>query len=75
MKTYIVRKPFTLGYGSDTRNPNPTRSRTLQVGEVVTRVAEYPNGNVWITDPDGERGKIECGSIANLLRDGRLEAA
>lgn len=73
MKTYVVRKPFTIGCGSTTRNPNPSRGETLPVGAAVTLVAEAPNGNVWLSGPDGTTGRIQCGSVANLLRDGRLE--
>lgn len=73
MRRFIVRKPITLGYGSNVHDPNPKRIREHEAGTVLTLDSESPNGNVWFIDPDGERGKIEAGEVRNLTLDGRLE--
>ena len=75
MKTYIVQKPITLGYGSHVRATTPTRYKVFQPGSVLSLASEAPNGNVWFIDDANERGKIECGEVANLLRDGRVRLA
>jgi hypothetical protein len=46
----------------------------LNIGDIVD--AQEPTtwtSNVWITTANGERGKIECGSVENLFKDGRAE--
>lgn len=72
MRTYIVQKPLRLGYDSHVRAPTPTRYKTFQSGVTLRLDSQAPNGNVWFIDPDGERGKIECGAVSNLLRDGDI---
>ena len=67
----IVLKPFSIVTGSHVRNLGGTGFRELKPSEVVDAV-EPPTwtSNVWITTLDGERGKIECGTVENLIRDG-----
>lgn len=68
--TYKVLKPLSLGYGSTTRTPTPSRYKTIQPGIEVTLESVAPNGNVWFIDHEGERGKIEAGDISNLEQMG-----
>lgn len=73
MKKYLVHKePLTLGYDSHVHAPTPRRHKTHPVGTVLTLDCEAPNGNVWFIDEDGERGKIACGSVENLIKRERL---
>ena len=72
MKIYVVRKSISLGYGSHVRNPNPNRIKIHEAGSILRLDSEAPNGNVWFIDSDGERGKIECGSVANLTKNGLI---
>lgn len=72
MRKFIVLKPVTLGYGSHVRQPTPSRFVTQEKGTILSLDSEAPNGNVWFFDEDGKRGKIECGEVANLTKDGRL---
>lgn len=74
-KKFIVQKPITLGYGSHIHDPNCKSSKVHAVGTVLVLDAESFSGNVFFIDPDGERGKIECGEVRNLLRDGRVVPA
>ena len=72
----IVLKPFSIVTGSHVHNLGGTGFRDLKTGEVVD--AKEPTtwtSNVWITTADGERGKIECGTVENLFRDGRAAIA
>lgn len=69
---YIVNKQIVLGYDSHVHRPTSPRHKVIEPGAVLTLDSEAPNGNVWFIDEDGERGKIECGSVSNLLRDGRV---
>lgn len=62
------------GHGSNVRCPTPTRYKTHQPGEILELSSEAPNGNVWFIDQDGERGKIECGQVSSLVRDGEVVA-
>ena len=75
MKTYIVQKPITLGYDSHSRAPTPSRYKTHKEGSKLTLSSEAPNGNVWFFDESKERGKIECGEVANLVNDGSVRLA
>ena len=61
-----------LGYGSNVHDPNPKRIVEHAAGTVLTLESESPSGNVWFRDPQGYRGKIECGEVRNLTRDDRL---
>lgn len=72
MRTFIVQKPITLGYGSNVQQTTPTRNKQHQAGSILHLDMEAPNGNVWFFDADNERGKIECGELANLIKDGRV---
>ena len=68
-----VTKPFLIITGSHTQNLGGTGYRELQVGEVVDAVEPTTwTSNVWITTEDGTRGKIECGSVENLIKDNRV---
>ena len=69
---YTVLKPFRLGYGSDVRSPTPKRYKTMKPGDEILYQSTAPNGNVWFSDPDGERGKIECGQLSNLVDRGDI---
>jgi hypothetical protein len=69
-----VKKPFGIIVGSHTQNLGGTGIRVLNIGDIVD--AQEPTtwtSNVWITTANGERGKIECGSVENLFKDGRAE--
>lgn len=70
---YTALKSFQLGYGSTVRAPTPDRYKTVTPGDEVLHESTAPNGNVWFLDPDGERGKIECGEVGNLIREGSIE--
>jgi hypothetical protein len=72
MRLFEVVQPVFLGYGSHVRHTTPTRHKLMQPGTLLRLQSEAPNGNVWFLDPDGERGKIECGEVRNLTRDGRV---
>jgi len=72
MKARIL-KPISIQVGSDIHNPSGGRFVPLPVGEVVDM--EDSRGmscNVWVTF-QGQRGKIDCGEIRNITRDGRVE--
>lgn len=69
---YLVEKSIHLGYDSHTQRPTSSRHKEIKPGAVLTLDSEAPNGNVWFFDEDGERGKIECGAVSNLLKDGRV---
>jgi hypothetical protein len=73
MKSYIVQKPIQLGYDSNVHNPNPQIYKNHREGSVLLLSSEAPNGNVWFIDSDGERGKIECGEVQNLIDRGVLK--
>jgi len=68
---YIVQDEFFLYYGSTTQR-SATHRRTICRGERLTLDSQAFNGNVWFIDSAGSRGKIECGSVANLERRGLL---
>ena len=68
----VIKKPFSIITGSHVHNLNGTGSRKLEIGEEV--IAEDTEScNVWLTTKDGIRGKIECGSYENLIKNGRAE--
>ena len=65
---------FSIGIGSDSRNPNTT-SLPIPLGTTLRWEEDAPNGNVWFNvEINGEkyRGKIECGRITNLIKRGRI---
>jgi hypothetical protein len=69
----VTQNPLTIQVGSDVRNPTGGHFVAIPVGETIS--LEDSRGmscNVWITW-QGQRGKIECGEIRNLTRDGRIE--
>jgi hypothetical protein len=70
---YEVLEPLTLGFGSHTRQLSPSNYKTYKRGEVLTLDSESRNGNVWFIDKDGDRGKIESGSVQNLVRRGMVK--
>ena len=72
MRAFIVLKPLTLGYDSDVRCLTPARVKIHAPGTRLVFNQETTSGNVWFFDADGERGKIECGELANLTRTGRI---
>jgi len=69
---YTVLKPLRLGYDSTIHAPTPRRYKTMNPGDEILYQSTAPNGNVWFFDPDGERGKIECGDVGNLVRGGSI---
>lgn len=65
-RRFELKVPLRLGYGSHVREPTPKRYKTHPPGTILQLDSEAPNGNVWFLDPEGERGKIECGQVSNL---------
>jgi hypothetical protein len=60
--------------GSHSQNPNGT-SVTIPIGTTLTWDGDSPNGNVWFVfylDDVQHRGKIECGTITNLIKRGAI---
>ena len=72
MRQFTVQKAISLGYDSHVHRPTPPRRKALEQGSIIRLDSEAPNGNVWFIDEDGERGKIQCGEVRNLTRDGRI---
>jgi hypothetical protein len=72
MRIFTVMKEFYLGYGSHTRQLTPSTYKMQSVGTRLSLDGEAPNGNVWFIDQNGDRGKIECGEVKNLVADGRV---
>ena len=72
MRQFTVQKPISLGYDSHVHRQTPPRHKTLMPGSIIRLDDEAPNGNVWFIDEDDERGKIQCGEVRNLTRDGRI---
>ena len=68
---YKVIKPIDLGFGSNTYSPNPKNYIKVKSGEIIKYDGESSNGNVWFYY-EGKRGKIEAGSISNLIDRGSL---
>ena len=68
MEMFEVLKELRLGYGSHVRRLSPSRYKTHPPGTLVRLDVQAPDGTCWFIDPDGERGKIESGSVANLER-------
>ena len=61
---------FTIGIGSDTRNPNST-SILVKKGTILKWDEDSPSGNVWFYFEIGGvqyRGKKESGCILNLVK-------
>jgi len=71
-RRFKVLKELKIGYGSHVHAPTPTHSKRHQPGTILHLQSEAFNGNVWFVDPDGERGKIECGQVSNLTSNGRV---
>jgi len=68
-------KDMSIGIGSDTRNPN-TKPLHVPKGTILIWEEDSRNGNVWFyvtIDGESHRGKIECGSITNLIKQGDIE--
>ena len=68
-------KDMSIGIGSHTRNPNST-SLPIPKGTILIWDEDSASGNVWFyvtIDGVSHRGKIECGQITNLIKDGRIE--
>lgn len=75
LSKWRATRDMSIGIGSHSRNPNTT-SLPIPKGTILTWDDDAPNGNVWFyATIDGEkyRGKIECGRITNLIKDGRIE--
>jgi len=68
----IVKRPFFIIIGSHVHNLMGTGVRNLEIGEEI-EVEDSFSLNVWITTKDGIRGKIECGTWHNLIKNGRAE--
>lgn len=66
-----AKVPLTILIDSHTRNPNG-RPILLPIGTEIKWDGDSPNGNVWfIVAETKQRGKMEAGSIFNVLN--RLE--
>ena len=73
--TWVAKKEFAIGIGSDSRNPNTT-SLYVPEGALLVWDGDAPNGNVWFyvtVDGIKHRGKIESGNIINVIKDGKIE--
>jgi hypothetical protein len=71
MKARIL-KAILIQIGSDIYSPTAGHIVSIPTGETIS--LEESRGmscNVWITW-QGQRGKIECGEIRNLTRDGSI---
>ena len=70
---YAVLTSVRLTFGSHTQNLSGTHSQTYGPGSILTLDSD-PEGhcNVWFSDEDGNRGKIECGSARNLVGRGAV---
>jgi hypothetical protein len=69
----IIKRPIGIMVGSDVRNPIGGHFVTIPVGETISlEESRNLSCSVWITW-QGQRGKIECGQISNLTRDGRIQ--
>lgn len=67
-----VLKPFSLGFGSHTRCQTSKTHQTLAVGDIIKLDCESDAGNVWFYTKDNQRGKIECGSVSNMVKSGMI---
>jgi hypothetical protein len=68
----ITHKPFKIQVGSDIHNPTGGRIVSIPPGETISlEDSRGSSCSVWITW-QGQRGKIECGEIRNLTRDGSI---
>ena len=68
----VTHKLLKIQVGSDIHNPTGGYLVAIPVGETIS--LEESRGmscNVWITW-QGQRGKIECGEIRNLTKDGSI---
>lgn len=68
-------KDMSIGIGSNSMNPNTTRL-PIPMGTTLTWEEDSNNGNVWFhvaIDGLKHRGKIECGRITSLIKDGSIE--
>lgn len=70
MTKLIIQRSFYIITGSHVHNHNGTGIKNLEVGEEVIAEDSF-SSNVWLTTKDGTRGKIECGSYLNLIKNGR----
>jgi hypothetical protein len=74
---WVAMDDFSIGIGSNSMNPNTT-SLSISSGTILRWEEDSRNGNVWFNvEIDGQkyRGKIECGSITNLINRGRISLA
>jgi hypothetical protein len=68
-------KDMSIGIGSHSMNPN-TNSLHVPKGTILIWDEDSRSGNVWFyvtIDDIRHRGKIECGSIVNLIKKGDIE--
>jgi hypothetical protein len=63
-------RPFRGIFGSHVRNPNGF-GRDIEAGETIRFDDVAENGNVWFYH-NGERFKIEAGSLENLINRNRI---
>jgi hypothetical protein len=68
----IVKRPFELVMGSHTRNVHGTHRMPLITGDILTFDYESDNGNVWFYTLNKQCGKIECGSLDNMVKSGMI---
>jgi len=77
-KFFVVKgyngRPFDLGVGSHSQNPN-SRELVLPKGHMLEFDEVAPNGNVWFyfmhpITGKRERGKSQSGSLNNMLKAG-----
>lgn len=74
--TWEVTGDLKLTIGSHSRNPNGTNHIKLKLGERIVWDDDAPNGNVWFYfnyNGKKERGKIESGTIINLIKENRIK--
>lgn len=73
---WIAIRHFTIGIGSNTRNPNSI-DLPIPKGTILKWDGDSDNGNVWfivtISETEEYRGKIESGIITNVINDGKIE--
>jgi hypothetical protein len=71
-------RPFELMVGTDVRSPYGGEAVSLPKGHEIEFESEAPNGNIWFSFEHPEsgkklRGKIEAGSIQNLIRGKKIK--
>lgn len=67
---YEVLEDLRLTFGTHTRGGLAT-IKIIEKGKIIELDSEAPNGNVWFNTEHG-RGKIECGSVSNIIKRGKV---